>query len=299
MNDENVFRPPRQRGLIFQIGAALAFFSAGGLTFYLSMEQEVGLYFIGLLLVSLFLLAPVPLIVYRAIALGRATYKLEREGLRLRWGLRVEDIPLNSIEWVRPVSELGFHLNLPRFSWPGALLGYASIRELGSIEFIAAETENLLLIATTTRVFAISPANPKVFMRAFQRTSEMGSLTPMAAYSALPAAFVRNIWKDQLARGFILGSLILLLLLIVGTILIMPTRAQVSIGFEPRGLPTAPVSSERLLLLPTLAGIAVGVSTAIGLFYYRHVEQRMAAYMLLAAASTTPLLLLISLIFIR
>ncbi len=108
MNNENTFRPPRRRGLIFQIGAALVFFGAGGLTFWLSMEQQVGLYFIVFLLVSLLFLAPVPLIIYRAIALGRATYRLEREGLRLRWGLRAEDIPLNTIEWVRPAAEWDF-----------------------------------------------------------------------------------------------------------------------------------------------------------------------------------------------
>ena len=120
MIDETVFRPPRRRGLIFQIGAALAFFSAGGLSFWIAMDQQVGLNFIGLLLVSLVFLAPVPLIVYRAVALGRATYELEREGLRLRWGLRAEDIPLNTIEWVRPATELGYHLNQPRFQLAGS-----------------------------------------------------------------------------------------------------------------------------------------------------------------------------------
>jgi hypothetical protein len=299
MTAENVFRPPRLRGLIFQIGAALAFFSAGGLSLWMAMEQEVGLNFIGLLLISLFFLMPVPLIVYRAIALGRATYQLEREGLRFRWGLRAEDIPLTSIEWIRPVSELGYHLRLPRFSWPGALLGFSTIRELGLIEFMAADTENLMLLATPTRVFAISPANPKAFMRAYQRVSEMGSLTPMPAFSAQPAVFVRHVWQDRFARIPILVSLLLTAGLLVAVILLIPTRDLVSIGYEPRGLPILPVSSERLLLLPMLAGISVGVSTLTGLFYYRHVEQRMAAYLILAGASTTPFLLLLSLIFIR
>lgn len=299
MSDDSVFRPPRQRGLIFQIGAALAFFSAGGLTFWISMEQEVGLYFIGLLLISLIFLVPVPLIVYRAIALGRATYQLEREGLRFRWGLRAEDIPLSSIEWIRPVSELGFHLRLPRFSWPGALLGFSTIRELGLIEFMAADTENLMLLATPTRVFAISPANPKAFMRAYQRISEMGSLSPMPAYSAQPAVFVRHVWQDRFARMPILISVLLTLGLLIGVIVLIPTRDLVSIGFEPRGLPTLPVSSERLLLLPTLAGITVAVSTLTGLFYYRHQESRMAAYLILAGANATPFLLLLSLLFIR
>lgn len=299
MNEETIFRPPRRRGMIFQIGASLALLSAGGLAFWLSIDEPISLYFIGLLLISMIFLAPVPLIIYRAIALGRATYKLEREGLRLRWGLRAEDIPLNSIEWIRPITELGFHLKLPRFTWPGALLGFASIRELGTIEFIAAEPENLLLIATPTRIFAISPANPKTFMRAFQRTSELGSLTPMTAFSSQPSAFARTVWKDRLVRIPVLVNFLLTLGLLIGVILIIPSRPQVSIGFESGGAPYPPTSSEKLLLLPLLAAISGGVAILTGLFYYRHSEQRMAAYILLAASGSTSLLLLISLIFIQ
>ena len=263
------------------------------------MDQQIGLNFIGLLLVSLVFLAPVPLIVYRAVALGRATYQLEREGLRLRWGLRAEDIPLNTIEWVRPATELGYHLNQPHFSWPGALLGFSKVAELGSVEFIAADPENLMLIATPTRVFAISPANPKAFMRTYQRTSEMGSLSPMPAFSSQPAAFAINVWRDRIARFPILASFGLTLALLVGVIILMPTREMVSLGFGPNGGPLPPVSSEKLLLLPTLSAMVVVVSLATGLFYYRHADQRMAAYFILAGAGTTPFLLLISLLFIR
>jgi hypothetical protein len=299
MNDETVFRPPRRRGLIFQIGAALTFFSAGGLAFWLSMDQEIGLYFILFLLAALLFLAPVPLIVYRAVALGRATYKLEREGLRLRWGLRAEDIPLNTIEWVRPASELGFHLNQPRFSWPGALLGFSKMAELGSVEFIAAEIDNLMLVATPTRIFAISPANPRTFMRTYQRASEMGSLSPMPAFSSQPAVFVRHVWRDPAARIPILTGIILTLALLIGTIVIMPTRPMVSLGFGPGGIPLPPMSVEKLLLLPMLSGSVLAVSIFTGLFYYRHEDQRMPAYMILTGSCMTPLLLLISLLFIK
>jgi hypothetical protein len=299
MSEQTVFRPPRRRGLIFQIGAALTFSSAGGLAFYMSMEQDIGLNFILYLLVALIFLAPVPLIVYRAVALGRATYQLEREGLRLRWGLRVEDIPLNTIEWVRPAKELGYHLSQPRFSWPGALLGLSHIAELGTVEFIAAESDNLMLIATPSNVFAISPANPRAFMRAYQRTSEMGSLSPMAAFSAQPAMFMRNMWRDPAARFPVLFAIILTLALLIATITIIPARPMVSLGFDPSGKPLPPVSGEKLLLLPTLSGIVVVISISIGLFYYRHEDQRMPAYVLMAGACLTPLLLSFSLLFIK
>jgi hypothetical protein len=299
MINEGVFRPPRRRGLVFHIGAALAFSSAGGIAFWYSMEQQVGLYFILLLAVSLLLLSPVLLIIYRAYALSRATYRLEREGLRLRWGLRAEDIPLNIIEWVRPASELGFNLPLPNLSWPGALLGFSKARELGQIEFIASDSENLLLIATPTQIFAISPANPRAFMQAFQRTSELGSITPMAAFSALPAAYIRQVWKDRFARQAILVSMLLTIGLLVSVILIIPTRMQISIGFEPDGSPLPSMSTAKLLLLPTLSAMIVVISILTGLYYYRNEEQRMASYVILGGAGITPLLLILALVFIR
>jgi hypothetical protein len=299
MTNEGIFRPPRRRGLIFHIGAALAFSSAGVIAFWFSMEQQVGLNFIILLAASLLLLSPVPLIVYRAYALSRATYRLEREGLRLRWGLRAEDIPLNKIEWVRPATELGYHLPQPRFSWPGALLGFSSVAELGQIEFIASDPENLTLIATPTQIFAISPANPRAFMQSFQRTSELGSLTPMAAFSALPAAYLQQVWKDGFARRSILISVLLTIALLVGVILIIPTRSQISIGFEPTGLPLPPMSTAKLLLLPTLSGLTAVLSIMTGLFFFRNEELRLAGYLILAGAGVTPLLLILSLIFIQ
>jgi hypothetical protein len=194
---------------------------------------------------------------------------------------------------------LGYHLPQPRFSWPGALLGFSSVSELGQIEFIASDAENLTLIATPTQIFAISPANPRAFMQAFQRTSEMGSLTPMAAFSALPAAFLQQVWKDRLARRSILVSLLLTIGLLVAVILIIPTRAQVSIGFEPNGLPLAAMPTAKLLLLPTLSGLTAVVSIMTGLFFFRYEELRMAGYLVLVGAGITPLLLILSLVFIQ
>jgi hypothetical protein len=49
---------------------------------------------------------PVPFLGYRAYALLRADYYIDRDSLAMLWGLRVEDIPLTDIEWVRPASDV-------------------------------------------------------------------------------------------------------------------------------------------------------------------------------------------------
>src|SRR5512146_1017091 len=123
---ESQFLPSRRSGILFQ-GIVLLFLGAlGGLAFWAAMQQGIGSDLVFYLVLSVLLLAPTPIIVYRLYALFQATYVLERDGLRIRWGLRAEDIPLPQIEWVRPASDLGFALRMPFTSTPGAFLGNTS-----------------------------------------------------------------------------------------------------------------------------------------------------------------------------
>ncbi|NMC78371.1 MAG: hypothetical protein GYA59_03330, partial [Chloroflexi bacterium] len=94
MEAQNVFLPERRTGLIVHIGAAILLIGASLGSFLLAQRQIASSYFVLLLLLSVALLLPLALILYRGYALLRANYILEREGLRLRWGLRSEDIPL-------------------------------------------------------------------------------------------------------------------------------------------------------------------------------------------------------------
>src|SRR5262249_54105146 len=108
--------------------------------------------------------------------LTRSNYFLNRDNLRLVWGLRIEEIPLADVEWVRPLSALASPVHLPLLRLPGGILGVTRHSELGKIEFLASESSTLLLIATAQRVFAISPADPGTFTGSFQRAIELGSL---------------------------------------------------------------------------------------------------------------------------
>ena len=54
-------------------------------------------------------------------------------------------------------SDLAFDLPLPRIWWAGAILGMKEVEGLGPVEYMAADTSNLLLVAAPEMVFAISP----------------------------------------------------------------------------------------------------------------------------------------------
>jgi hypothetical protein len=264
-----------------------------GLGFLMASQQENGLYFLIWMIGAVILIPPAAWLIYRAYELTQASYVLEREGLRLRWGLRAEDISLRMIEWIRPANELGFDLKLPRYRWQGALVGVRDTEGLGKVEFMASDLEHLLLVATPDRVYAISPEDSKNFLRQFQLINEMGSLTDLPMYSVRPVVFMRAVWSDARARILILLGLGLNFLLFVVTSVFVPTRSAISLGFDNKGqlMPAGP--PEALLLFPVLAGLAFGVDLAAGFYFYRREESEVLAYIAWASSSVIPILLMI------
>jgi hypothetical protein len=287
MSDFFVFRPPLRRGLLFHGGALLALAATSAISFLLGMQQKTGLYIVILLLLSLILFAPLPFIVYRGYALLRASYRLERDGLRLRWGLRAEDIPLPEIEWVRRAQDLPRDPPLPRLYWPGAIRGTIQVRDLGPVEYMASSRSSLLLVATRRRIYAISPEDPEAFLRAFQQTFEMGSLEPLESVTVLPAAYLSQVWADVSARWMVVSSFLLTLVLFGGAGLVIPGRNEISLGFTPGGQPLPPVPSEQLILLPILGAFVFVIDLAAGLFFYRKVKTRLVAFLIWGSAIFT------------
>ncbi|MFW5713452.1 MAG: PH domain-containing protein [Brevefilum sp.] len=287
---QNEFHPPRRTGIFLQGGSILLLGLAGGYFFFLAGRDPSGLGFLLNMLIALVIFAPLPVLVYRLYALLTAYYFLQRDGLRIRWGLRREDIPLRQIEWVRPAAELGFHLPLPWLRWPGAVLGSRKVSELGEVEFIAADLAHMLLVATPEKIYAISPADTKTFMAQYRKINEMGSLTPLEAQSVYPTVLFGSVWEDRLARWLILGSFGIGLLLLAAVGLAVPRLNTIAwIGtFEP-----AP--AERLLLLPILEGIFWLSNLLFGIFLYRRGGAlRIGAYLLWGTGTLTGLLFLLA-----
>ncbi len=286
---ENEFHPPRNIGVLLQGGLMLALGGAGAFFFYRATQDPSGVNFLLDMLIALVLFAPLPVLAYRLYALVNAVYILRREGLMIRWGLRREDIPLESIEWMRPANEIGFRLPLPWLRWPGALLGRRTLAELGLVEYLGSHQGHLILVATPSRVFAISPEDAKGFMATFRRVNELGSLTPIEAQSVYPSVFIGRVWEDPLARWLILGGFFVGVILLGGAALAVPGLETIQ-WVEPGS--TAP--GERLLLLPVLNGLIWLVNLVAGTFLYRRgSDQRIAAYLLWGASGLTGVLLLI------
>lgn len=270
-------------------------------------QAEIGLAFVLYLLPTLLAVVIVPLLVYRFLALRGAFYRLERDGISLRWGLRTVDIPIDTVSWVRIASELGRALPLPWLRWPGAMVGVRRMPGGPTIEYMAADLQRLVLIATAHGVYAVSPEDPSAFLVAYQRLTEMGSLSPLAARSIYPTFLLARVWRTPSARYLLLGGLALNLFLLVWVTAVAPGRAQVILGFQ-RGGETMP--GIRLLLLPVLSAFFFLVDFFVGLFFFRRdvvhqddaiperTPNRVLAYLLWWSGVLTPFLFMAAVVLI-
>ena len=292
------FPPAKQVGLILHgiLIVALAGASLWGLSNL--TNAQVGPAFVSNLLIGILAFAPIPFLGYRAYALFKADYYIDRDSLAILWGLRLEDIPLTDIEWVRPASDLTHPLSLPRLRLPGAVLGTRRHPDLGAVEFIAASARNLILVATSKHVFAISPRDAASLVRTFARATELGSLTPTEAKSVYPSFVITQAWESPFARFLWMTGLLLNLGLVAWVGFLIPALLQVPLGFSVSGIPTETVPSVRLILLPLISTLMFIVGFLAGLYLYRWDKERPLAFIIWISSTLSAVLFLLAVLFL-
>jgi len=292
------FPPARRLGLLIHI-AMIAVLAAVSVFGFVNLPRsQVGPLFVSYLLMALLAFAPIPFFAYRAYALLRADYYIDRDSLAMLWGLRIEDIPLTDIEWVRPASDLTNPLLLPRFRMPGAVLGTRRHPDLGLVEFIASSRRNLILIATSKRIFAISPQNAAGLVQTFARATEMGSLMPTEAKSVYPSFLITEAWESPIARFLWMSGILLNLGLIVWVGILIPSLSQIPFGFNPFGAPSETAASTQLILLPLVSSLMFVIGITAGLYFYRWERQRPLAFIVWVSSTLSAFLFLMAVLFL-
>lgn len=298
------YPPPRQAGQLFHLGLILFLLGAGAFSLYRASLSQIGLAFLIALFAALVAFLLTPLLAYQLYALMTAYYILERDGIHLRWGLRLEDIPMSEVLWVRSQDDLLAPLPFPQLRLPGSVVGLrqfeAHSRQGGPrlVEYLASNWRNMVLIGTPERVYAISPADPAAFIYTYERLIELGSLTPIVRRSIYPTFLLAQVWASLPARLLTLTSLLLSLALLVWVSLAIPTRTSVPLGFSPAGTPGEQVPAVQLLLLPALNGLIVLFDLFVGLFFFRRSETQAYALILWGSACVVAFLFLIATFFI-
>ena len=292
------FPPAKQFGLFLHALLIILLAGASIWAFANLANAQMGPMFVSYLLIGTLAFAPIPFLGYRAYALFKADYYIDRDSLAILWGLRVEDIPLTDIEWVRPVSDLSRPLSLPRFRLPGAVLGTRRHPDLGAVEFIASSTRNLILIATSKHVFAISPRDAASLVRTFARATELGSLMPTEAKSVYPSFVITQAWEQPIARFLWITGLLLNLGLVAWVGFLIPSLSQIPFGFNPFGVPNETAPSIRLILLPLISGLMFITGLIAGLYLYRWEKERPLAYIIWLSSTLCALLFLVAVLFL-
>jgi len=296
----NEFPPARERGLI--VHGVLLFLLAVifGLALALISLAPVGPLFTAYVLVAVGTFIPLPFLAYRAYALLRANYTLDRDTLRLTWGLRAEAIPISDVEWVRPAGDLSQPLRLPFLPLPGGLIGTTRHPDLGLVEFLAADAsaDKLLLIATRQQVFAISPANSHGFVDTFQHAIEQGSLERGAGQSQYPSFVIVQAWARPLTRYLWVSGALLNIGLLIWITTLIPSLQKAPMGFTPALEPLIATSPVQLILLPVLSALLFIVGWIAGLYWFRWDETRPLSFVLWASGTLSTLLFLVATLFL-
>jgi hypothetical protein len=265
---------------------------------YLIYRQPISLAFTALILLAVLAFIPIPILAYRLYALARANYSLNRDRLKLSWGLREEKIPLSEIEWVRPRATLSQAIPMPFFRLPGSVLGSRHHPDLGPIEFLASDEKALLLVATPRKIFAISPQDPANFLQGIQHAIELGSLTPTVPRSIYPSFVVAHAWDSLAARYLWLAGFFANIGLLAWVSLMAPSLGHITLGFLPSGAARPPSAGIYLILLPVVSLLAYLVGWVTGLLMYRREDRRAMAYILWAGGLVSSLLFLVAVMFI-
>jgi len=292
------FPPPKRRGLIMHAMVILVLAIIAIIGFVNLTRADVGPIFLVSLLTALVAFVPIPFFVYRAYSLLHADYHLDRDSLAIKWGLRVEDIPLTDIEFIRSSDDLTTPLALPSLPISGGLLGTRRHPDLGAVEFLASDSKKLLLVATAKRVFVISPEDPLGLTQTFARATELGSLTPVESKSVYPSFVVTQAWQSGLARYLWLTTLFLNLGLFIWASLVIPSTPRVALGPQFVGSALETVPSSQLIIFPVASLLLSVAGWIAGLYFYRWEKERVLAFIVWGSSMLMSLLFLLAVLFI-
>jgi hypothetical protein len=279
------FHPPRTRGLIFGILLLLILLGTGIFGLVMLATGSISVWMVLWVLLPLICFPLSVVVMYWLYGLVEARYYIDRDGIYLRWGFAIEQIPITEVKQVDTAEALGIEVKKRSIMyWPGLSLGEYDSETIGRVEFFAsASADQLVVIQTTTHAMAISPQDLQGFMEAYNSALHMGPLETIPALSKRPRVVQTVIEVDRTARLLIVVG-ILLPLLLLGYLGFRVTGLppEVPFGFSPEGYIDTYAPPGGLLLLPMIGGFCWLIDCIVGFWLYRSEKNRPLAYALWA-----------------
>ncbi len=289
---ERVFLPPKTKALV--INSILAVLLILIILFFLVYASYIGEGWLAIVFIALGLLLLVPLFVtiYRIFTIITTNYRLTRDALEIKWGLRRELIPLREIEWVHPVSDFQTPLPLPYGKIRASFYDEIDINGLGKTLFVATKPDQMVLIKLSKAYIVLSPEDKEAFTQTFIELSQMGSLESPEAESEDLKMLWRRVIEDKKAKNLLILTAVSLFVLIAMAVVI------VAIDTPVVWVDMIPVPPTRLFLLALLGLLFSLLNTIFALFLYLQERSGKAiVYLILAWSVLTNLVLSFAMLF--
>ncbi|HAF61707.1 MAG TPA: hypothetical protein DCK95_05225 [Anaerolineaceae bacterium] len=290
MNDEQVFALPLKRTIknILLLCLFLVGISMGCILVANTLENPG--FRILLRIAAILILIPFLLLVMQMVRILRSKYRIDREGLTIQWGYQKMVIPIQEIEWIRPVDQMGYSIPLPTAAKLGIFTGKTYSPELGDILFFATQQQDAFLIGTTQEVIFLSPSDADAFQKGLQESVYLGSITPLERKSISvdsPFITIRTNLHLYLPIAF---SFLLNLGLFVLVGFLANNRETIQVGtvlFE---------STSNLVVIPILALLLNILDGILIPFLYKNESLRPYAFLTSYSGLITTLLLSIAIV---
>ena len=128
--------------------------------------------------------------------------------------------------------------------------------------------------------------------------TELGSISPLPAYSTAPSFLLLDIWRIIRLRVLLVLTTVLSAALFGLVAWAVPSLTQVSLGFDAAGNPLPPVTPGQLFLLPVMNIILVAASYMLSLLFFRQQPDHPVVSLLWFSNAFTSALFLIAVLLI-
>ncbi len=273
--------PDKRLGLACGLALLAALLLAGLSISWGVAGSPIGLRLFGQAMLLVVAVAIAAIVGYECYGLANLTYRVERNGVAIRWAAGRHLVPMHEIEEILPFAALGKVL-VGGVGWPGYRIGRVQIEGVGPVRlYLTRPPEQALLVRTREQGYLISPANVDGFLTDYRARRVLGAIVQWRQGERLPAALDLSIWHDRLAGLLVLPGLLLNLALFGFLAARYPALpGTLPLAYSPLGLADRIGASRELFLLPA-AGLGILLLNGI-LAAWVHRRERALALLLAA-----------------
>ena len=230
-------------------------------------------------------------------------YHVSRDGIVIRWGPMRQAVPMTDITHV--LNGRAFAGPLRGLHWPGHLVGHTTVTTddgatHDTLVFATRPPEEQVLIVTPGLAYAISPADRAAFVEEFRIRNRLGPVQTLHQGTDQPAWARRAIWRDDLALRLAAVGVGLCVLAFAWLVwrypdLLAATPLQWTYDAITHATVPGPARPRAAVWLLPVIGLA-GTVLNLGLGFWVHPRDRVAALLLLAGAVSLQLALAVVLV---